>query len=140
MRARDAIYGGEMSAHHYFRDFAYCDSGLIPWLLVWEYLSASKLSLSSLILEQKKHFLSSGELNFKVSNAEKCMERVQNHFGSKAASIDQIDGLSMSFDRWRFNLRKSNTEPLVRLNLETRGDHALLQEKIKELTLLIKQP
>ncbi|MDA7592275.1 phosphomannomutase [Rhodobacteraceae bacterium] len=136
MRKRDAIYGGEMSAHHYFRDFAYCDSGIIPWLLVWEYLSTSNLSLSDLISEQRNRFPSSGELNFTVSDAAKCIERVQNHFASSAASIDQLDGLSVSFDTWRFNLRKSNTEPLVRLNIETRGDIGLLQEKINELKLL----
>lgn len=139
MRKRDAIYGGEMSAHHYFRDFAYCDSGMIPWLLVWEYLSISKLSLSDLILEQKNHFPSSGELNFKVSNAEKCIERVRNYFVSEAVSIDDIDGLSMSFDTWRFNLRKSNTEPLVRLNIETKDNNVLLTEKKHELKLLIEK-
>ncbi len=140
MRKRDAIYGGEMSAHHYFRDFAYCDSGVIPWLLVWEHLSVSNLSLSELISKRRSHFPSSGELNFTVPNAAKCIERVHNHFSSKAISIDELDGLSMSFGIWRFNLRKSNTEPLVRLNVETRGDAALLKEKANELTLLIKQP
>ena len=140
MRKADAIYGGEMSAHHYFRDFAYCDSGIIPWLLVWEYLSISNLSLSDSILEQKNRFPTSGELNFTVSNAETCIERVQNHFALKASSIDELDGVSMTFDTWRFNLRKSNTEPLVRLNVETTGDAALLQKKTNELTLLIEQP
>ena len=140
MRKRDAIYGGEMSAHHYFRDFAYCDSGVIPWLLVWEHLSVSNLSLSELIFERRNRFSSSGELNFTVPNATTCIERVQNHFASKATSIDELDGLSMSFDTWRFNLRKSNTEPLVRLNVETTGDNLLLQEKTSELTLLIGQP
>ena len=136
----DAIYGGEMSAHHYFRDFAYCDSGVIPWLLVWEHLSVSNLSLSELISKRRNHFPSSGELNFTVPNAAKCIERVHNHFSSKAASIDELDGLSISFDTWRFNLRKSNTEPLIRLNVETKGDIALLKEKTDELALLIKQP
>ena len=140
MRKHDAIYGGEMSAHHYFREFAYCDSGIIPWLLVWEYLSTSNLSLSNLIAEQKNRFPSSGELNFTVSDVAKCIERVHNHFTSSAASIDELDGLSVTFDRWRFNLRKSNTEPLVRLNVETRGNHILLQEKTNELKLLIEQP
>ena len=140
MRKRDAIYGGEMSAHHYFRDFSYCDSGIIPWLLVWEYLSKSNLSLSDLIYERRKRFPSSGELNFTVPNSVICLEKVQNHFVSKAMSTDGLDGLSMSFDTWRFNLRKSNTEPLVRLNVETRGDHDLLTEKITELKLLIQQP
>ena len=139
MRKRDAIYGGEMSAHHYFRDFAYCDSGIVPWLLVWEYISLSNLSLSELISERRNRFPSSGELNFTVPNAATCKDRVQNQFASKATSIDELDGLSMSFDTWRFNLRKSNTEPLVRLNVETRGDDALLKEKINELELLIGQ-
>ena len=139
MRAGDAIYGGEMSAHHYFRGFAYCDSGMIPWLLVWEYLSISKISLSDLISEQKNHFPSSGELNFTVSDAVKCIERVKNHFVLEALTIEDVDGLSMSFDTWRFNLRKSNTEPLVRLNIETRADDALLKEKTNELKLLIDQ-
>ena len=140
MRYNDAIYGGEMSAHHYFRDFAYCDSGIIPWLLVWQYLSISNLSLSEVISEQRNRFPSSGELNFSVPNTIKCIERVQNYYFSSAESINQLDGLSMTFEKWRFNLRNSNTEPLVRLNVETRGDNALLKEKTNELTLLIKQP
>lgn len=140
MRQVDAIYGGEMSAHHYFRDFAYCDSGVIPWLLVWEYLSTCNLSLSDVISEQKNRYPSSGELNFTVSNAAECIERVQSHFASSAASIDELDGLSMIFDTWRFNLRKSNTEPLVRLNIETRGQYLLLKEKVNELKLLIERP
>ena len=139
MRKRDAIYGGEMSAHHYFKDFAHCDSGIIPWLLVWEHLSVSNFSLSELISGRRIRFPSSGELNFTVPNAVTCIERVQNHFSSSAVSIDKLDGLSMSFDTWRFNLRKSNTEPLVRLNVETRGDDALLKEKKNELELLIGQ-
>ena len=140
MRKRNAIYGGEMSAHHYFRDFAYCDSGIIPWLVVWEYLSMSNLSLSNSISERRRRFPSSGELNFSIDHAATFIERVQNHFSSKAMSIDQLDGLSMSFDQWRFNLRKSNTEPLARLNIETRNDDILLKEKINELKLLIEQP
>ena len=133
MRKRGAIYGGEISAHHYFRDFAYCDSGVIPGLLVWEHLSKSNLSLFDLIAEQKNRFPSSGELNFTVSNAESCIDRIQNHFASSAKSIDKLDGLSMSFSNWRFNLRKSNTEPLVRLNVEARGDSKLLKERTEEL-------
>lgn len=140
MRNLDAIYGGEMSAHHFFRDFAYCDSGMIPWLLVWEHLSMLDLSLSDLIADRKTCFPSSGELNFRVSNAVTCIGKVQNHFASKAKLIDELDGLSMSFETWRFNLRKSNTEPLLRLNIETKGDLFLLKEKINELKNLIKQP
>ena len=96
MREQDAIYGGEMSAHHYFRDFAYCDSGIIPWLLIWEHLSVSNLLLSELISERSNRFPSSGELNFTVPNAANCIERVQNYFVSEAMSIDELDGLSMS--------------------------------------------
>ena len=140
MRHVDAIYGGEMSAHHYFRDFAYCDSGIIPWLLIWESLSKSNFSLSDLIYERKNCFPSSGELNFTVANAASCIEKVQNHLALNASLIEEIDGLSMTFDTWRFNLRKSNTEPLVRLNVETKGDDELLKEKTNELKLLIEQP
>ena len=136
MRNRGAIYGGEQAP--LLRDFAYCDSGVIPLLLVWEHLSSTNLSLSDLIAEQKNRFPSSGELNFTLFNAANCIESVQNYFAKKAVSIDELDGLSMSFDRWRFNLRKSNTEPLVRLNIETKGDQDLLKEKIEELTALSK--
>ena len=139
MRKRNAIYGGEMSAHNYFRDFSYCDSGIIPWLLVWEYLSTSNILLSDLISEQKNRFPSSGELNFKVSAAASCIERVLHHFASKAELIDELDGLSMSFVTWRFNLRKSNTESLIRLNVEAKGDSILLKERIDELKNLIKE-
>ena len=139
MRKRDAVYGGEMSAHHYFRDFAYCDSGMIPWLLVWEHLSVSNLSLLELISERRNRFPSSGELNFTVPNATACLEMVQTHFASSALFTEELDGLSMAFDNWRFSLRKSNTEPLVRLNVETRGDEALLKKKTNELKLLINQ-
>ena len=140
MRHTDAIYGGEMSAHHYFRNFAYCDSGIIPWLLIWEYLSTSNRTLQDLICDRKKRFPSSGELNFTVSNAASCIEKIQNHFVSKLTSLDELDGLSMSFGNWRFNLRKSNTEPLIRLNIETKGDRELLIKKQEELMALIKQP
>ena len=140
MRHADAIYGGEMSAHHYFRDFFYCDSGIIPWLLVWELISTSNRSLSDLISERKKGFPSSGELNFNVVDPVTCMATIQRHLASTAVLVDELDGLSMSFDAWRFNLRKSNTESLIRLNIETRGDYLLLEEKIHELKDLIKQP
>ena len=122
MRKHEAIYGGEMSAHHYFRDFAYCDSGMIPWLMTWQLLSETKSTLSELIDRRKSLFPSSGELNFIVSDAVKCLQRVKYSFLSDATFIDELDGLSMSFESWRFNLRRSNTEPLVRLNIETRGD------------------
>ena len=135
MRDFDAIYGGEMSAHHYFRDFDYCDSGMIPWLTIWELLSSSDFSLAALIEERKNSFPSSGELNFKVSDAVKCIETAKDFFSTEAEIVNELDGLSMSFESWRFNLRKSNTEPLIRLNVETIGNKLLLREK----TELLKQ-
>ena len=139
MRKHQAIYGGEMSAHHYFRDFQYCDSGMIPWLMIWQLLSESKSKLSDLIDKQINLFPSSGELNFTVTNPAKCLERVRDSFVDDFSAIEELDGLSLSFENWRFNLRKSNTEPLVRLNIETRGDQSLLEEKKEELRTLIKQ-
>ena len=137
MRSAGAIYGGEVSAHHYFRDFAYCDSGMIPWLVVWELLSKSNLSMADLISDRKRKFPSSGELNFSVSNPTKCIKMVKNFFLKEATKVDEFDGLSISFENWRFNLRLSNTEPLVRLNVETKGDQLLLKEKIENLKNLI---
>lgn len=138
MRENRAIYGGEISAHHYFRDFAYSDSGMVPWLMIWELISKSNLSLSELISDRKKRFPSSGEINFTVADPENCLEMINSLFASRAASIDGSDGLSMCFENWRFNLRKSNTEPFVRLNVETRGDEVLLKEVIKKFDKIMK--
>ena len=138
MRDAGAIYGGEMSAHHYFRDFAYCDSGMIPWLMIWELLSKNEILLSDLILDRIKRFPSSGEMNFSTSYAENRIQAIKNQFAEAASSVDELDGLSMSFETWRFNLRKSNTEDLVRLNVETIGDEVLLREKTEYLKGLIK--
>ncbi len=138
MRAEQAAYGGEMSAHHYFRDFAYCDSGMIPWLLVAELISRSGKSLSNLVAESLSAFPSSGETNFKVADAETAIARVVKKFGPEAQSVDRTDGVSLEFEAWRFNLRKSNTEPLVRLNVEARGDRHLLNEKLTEIKPLLK--
>ena len=137
MRNAGAIYGGEMSAHHYFRDFYYCDSGMIPWLMLWELLSKKKVSLGQLITERFMLFPSSGELNFKVSKARNIIRKVKATFSRDAISINEVDGLSMTFENWRFNLRQSNTEPLIRLNVETRGNQLLLKKKTKELKSLI---
>ena len=137
MRAAGAIYGGEMSAHHYFRDFAFCDSGMIPWLLTWELLSQKNISLDDLISDRRERFPSSGEINFTISNAEKCFKKVKNFYCDTAISIDEFDGLSVALKNWRFNLRKSNTENFVRLNIETKSDKLLLKEKKKELRKLI---
>ena len=137
MRLSGAIYGGEMSAHHYFRDFAYCDSGMIPWLLIWELLSSKNQKLKNLIVDRKCSFPSSGEINFTVHEASKCLQRVKKFYLANAHSINELDGLSMSFGTWRFNLRQSNTEPLVRLNVETKGNRTLLEEKTEELRKFI---
>ncbi len=137
MRAEDAIYGGEMSAHHYFRDFAYCDSGMIPWLLIAERISKTGTSLKDMLAERIAAFPCSGEINFRVENAEHTVDRVVAHYVSAGGHISRIDGVSMEFADWRFNLRSSNTEPLLRLNVESRGDARLMQAKTEELRQLI---
>jgi phosphomannomutase/phosphomannomutase/phosphoglucomutase len=133
MRAEDAVYGGEMSAHHYFRDFAYCDSGMIPWLLVTEIMSRSGKPLSALVGERIAKFPASGEINRRVADAQRTMAAVRARYAGEAVSTDLTDGLSLEFEHWRFNLRPSNTEPLIRLNVETRADPALLAAKTAEL-------
>jgi len=134
MREVDAAYGGEMSAHHYFRRFAYCDSGMIPWLLVLQTLCERGKTLAQLVGERMKLFPASGEINRHLhEDAKSVLARVQKLYASQAQSVDFTDGLSMEFSQWRFNLRGSNTEPLVRLNVESRGSEALMREKTQEL-------
>ena len=137
MRKEDAVYGGEMSAHHYFRDFAYCDSGMIPWMLVAELLCTTKQPLSELVRERIEAFPSSGEINSTVENAGLTIKKVVEHYSEQAEVIDKTDGIGMEFGNWRFNLRKSNTEPVIRLNVESRGDIALMKAKTAELMALI---
>jgi len=137
MRAEDAIYGGEMSAHHYFRDFFYCDSGMIPWLLVVELVSTTGKPLSELVNDMVVAYPSPGELNRKIADPAAAIQRVREHYESSALVIDDTDGISMEFPEWRFNLRMSNTEPVVRLNLETRGDSELLAQCQDELLSLL---
>jgi phosphomannomutase len=138
MREADAIYGGEMSAHHYFRRFSYCDSGMIPWLLVLAVLSERRQPLSALVGARMRLFPASGEINRHLaSDARSILERVRAHYARAAQTIDHTDGLSMEFPAWRFNLRGSNTEPLVRLNVESRGSEPLMREKTAELLKLI---
>ncbi|MGO9122661.1 MAG: phosphomannomutase [Desulfomonilaceae bacterium] len=137
MRLEDGIYGGEMSAHHYFRDFAYCDSGMIPWLLLIQILSAEKRPLSELIQSRIDKFPASGEINRTVRNGLAVLQGIEDHYKGKELITDHIDGLSMEFDNWRFNLRPSNTEPVIRLNVETRADKDLLKEKTDELLKII---
>jgi len=137
MRAENAIYGGEMSAHHYFRDFAYCDSGMIPWLLVAELISKRGQPLSRLVGERIRAFPCSGEINYRVENVAQVTDRVLAHFTNECLSIDRTDGISVEFPDWRFNLRASNTEPLLRLNVESRGDSALVAGRLAEIAALI---
>jgi len=138
MREVDAAYGGEMSAHHYFRRFSYCDSGMIPWLLVLGVMSASGKPLSALVGERMRLFPASGEINRKLrSDAKSILARVRAHYEGAARALDLTDGLSMEFDRWRFNLRGSNTEPLVRLNVESRADEPLMRAKTAEVLALV---
>jgi phosphomannomutase/phosphomannomutase/phosphoglucomutase len=141
MRECDGAYGGEMSAHHYFRDFAYADSGMIPWLIVLQVISERGLSLSQLVGERMKLFPASGEINRRLApekgGAKAVLQRAEAVYRLQALSVDYTDGLSMEFAQWRFNLRASNTEPLVRLNVESRGDEALMQAKTAELLALM---
>lgn len=140
MREHNAVYGGEMSAHHYFRDFAYCDSGMIPWLLAIAVLSETQQSLSSLVEEMIAKFPCSGEINFKVADTQATIQKLFDHYADQKPEIDQTDGVSLNFGSWRFNVRASNTEPLLRLNIESRRDQnpRLMQDYVNELTQLIQ--
>ncbi len=127
MRAEDAVYGGEMSAHHYFRDFAYCDSGMIPWLLIAELLSTSGATLSSLVEERMRDYPCSGEINYRIDDVRAVLSRIERYYSAQNPSVDRTDGISYEFANWRFNLRSSNTEPLLRLNIETKGNAGCLR-------------
>lgn len=135
MRETGAIYGGEMSAHHYFKEFFYCDSGMVPWLLLIELLSVTGKSLAELVDDYITAHPSSGELNFKLgqTDAAAISQGLEDKYGAHSPSKNTLDGLSLDFGNWRFNLRSSNTEPLIRLNIETRGDAGLLDEKVREI-------
>ena len=137
MRSHEAIYGGEMSAHHYFRDFAYCDSGMIPWLLIAELVSRSRRSLGDWVKDRFAAFPSSGEMNFKVEDAGRAIENVLSAYHANALSIDEMDGVSLAFKSWRFNLRRSNTEPLVRLNIEGKGEANALETHVNSIADLL---
>ncbi len=137
MRENNAIYGGEMSAHHYFRDFSYCDSGMVPWLLIVELMGKTGKKLSELIKERKEKFPSSGEINFTISQPKKIFEKVLKYYDGQYLSYDNFDGLSLVFKNWRFNLRSSNTEPLVRLNVETKNGSEFLNQCVTELTEIL---
>ncbi|WP_394198160.1 phosphohexomutase domain-containing protein [Litoreibacter albidus] len=139
MRDVDAVYGGEMSAHHYFRDFMYCDSGMIPWLLLIEHMSTTGKKLSELVADMQARFPSSGEINFKLDDKQPAIDAFEARYLPDAKSVDRLDGLSLDYGDWRVNLRQSNTEPVLRLNVEARGDRALLAEKVAEISKLITE-
>lgn len=137
MRNEDAVYGGEMSAHHYFRDFAYCDTGMVPWLLIAERISATGVSLAHMVEQRIAAYPCSGEINFKVGDAVGVVRKLHDRYAGEALVEDRTDGLSLEFAMWRFNVRSSNTEPLLRLNVETRANAQLLAVKTAELRKLI---
>ncbi len=137
LRDTGAVYGGEMSAHHYFRDFMACDSGMIPWLLVVELMGRTNLSLADLLAARRAAFPSSGEINFRVTDAAVCVARVRAAYQPTALVVDEMDGLSLEFADWRLNLRSSNTEPLLRLNVESKGNADLVAEKVAAISAML---
>jgi phosphomannomutase len=137
MRREDAVYGGEMSAHHFFREFSYCDSGMIPWMLVTEMMSVTGKSLGELIVERIERFPASGEINRRLEDPHAALRQIRAHYEEQNPLIDETDGLSFEFEDWRFNLRLSNTEPLIRLNVESRGDRQLMESKTREVLSLL---
>jgi phosphomannomutase/phosphoglucomutase len=137
MRKEDAVYGGEMSAHHYFRDFAYCDTGMVPWLLIAERVSSTGVPLAQMVEQRIAAYPCSGEINFKVGDAMAVVQKLHDRYAGDALVEDRTDGLSLEFATWRFNVRSSNTEPLLRLNVETRANAKLLDSKTAELRELI---
>ena len=138
MRAEDAVYGGEMSAHHYFREFSYCDNGSLPWLLVLGLMAESGRTLGEMVHDRAECFPCSGEINSSVQDATSVMRSIEAKYAPDACKTEHIDGLSMEFGTWRFNLRSSNTEPLLRLNVESKGEKALMEDKTQELLHLIR--
>lgn len=137
MRSENAVYGGEMSAHHYFKEFAYCDSGMIPWLMVLDIMGKTGRSLSDLVEERIRKFPASGEINRKINATDIAIKEIKNIYEKDAVSVDYTDGLSMEFPEWRFNLRCSNTEPVLRLNVESRGDERLMHDNADQLLKII---
>jgi phosphomannomutase len=138
MRKENAVYGGEMSAHHYFRDFAYCDSGMIPWLLLTSTMSRTKKTLKQLVQEMQAAFPASGEINLKLADAKRALAALDAKFGAEAIARDTTDGVSLTFPQWRVNVRSSNTEPVVRVNVESRADAALMKTKTDEVLAVLR--
>lgn len=138
MRSENAVYGGEMSAHHYFRDFSYCDSGMLPWLMLLHILGAADAGLAELVATRVKAYPCSGEINFRVSDAAAATAAIHAKFKNSIIGESHIDGLSADCGEWRFNIRSSNTEPLLRLNVESRGNIALVQEQVATITTILQ--
>ncbi len=138
MRSEDGIYGGEISAHHYFREFFYCDSGMIPWLMIAALMASEGKPLSEMVAQMRAAYPSSGEINFRLGDPEAAKQAFETTYAADATDTSRLDGLSLEFPEWRVNLRSSNTEPVLRLNVETRGDRALLDEKVAEISQLIR--
>jgi len=136
MREVNAIYGGEMSAHHYFRDNSYSDSGMIPFLLVLQLMSEEKKKFSELVNEMIAAYPCSGEINSTIEDPAAKIKEVEEKYSD--GNIDKLDGLSVDYDDWRFNLRMSNTEPILRLNVESKGDVKLMKKKTQELLKIIR--
>ena len=137
MRKHKAVYGGELSAHHYFRDFSYCDSGMIPWLLILEMISKLDTSLGALVNSRHNKFPSSGEINFNIKDPDTVIDLIKKHYSAESVNYCNLDGLSLEFEDWRLNLRKSNTELLVRLNIECRKSKSLVDKKVGEVSAII---
>lgn len=138
MRSEDAAYGGEVSAHYYFRRFSYCDSGMIPWLLVTRLMGRTEKSLGDLVRDRRARFPTTGEINLEIVDPDAVLRAVKTEFGGGACAIDETDGVSLEFKEWRVNVRPSNTEPLVRVNAEARGNRELLEEKTQELLAFMR--
>jgi len=138
MRQEDAVYGGEMSAHHYFREFAYCDSGMIPWLLIAALMSETGKTLAELVDERIDAYPCSGEINYKVDNVQNTLKKVREHFMNQSPEVDETDGVSIEFPEWRFNLCGTTTEPLLRLNAESRGSSQIVEYRVSEIEELIQ--
>lgn len=138
MRAVDAVYGGEMSAHHYFKAHWYCDSGMIPFLLVARLVTSTGRKLGDLVDEMIERYPCSGEINSKVADVPAVLAKVEERY-APGGKVEKVDGLSIEYPEWRFNLRGSNTEPVIRLNVESRGDAKLMHEKTEELLAMIRE-
>jgi phosphomannomutase len=136
MREVNAVYGGEMSAHHYFRENAYSDSGMIPFLLILQLMSEEKKTLSQLVDEMIADYPCSGEINSTIDDPAGKIKEIKSKYSD--GKVDELDGISIEYPNWRFNLRMSNTEPILRLNVESRGDEKLMRIKTDELLKLIR--